>query len=199
MIDEIIWGSLLILFILCVFIIPAGLYVFLKKRMGTVPVYLPVLAGLFIPVILAGIHMLNLISESNVVAGTLVTFLFLFLMMDLAVIAPYPYFEKKIGSISPRTIMALPVFIGFFFFFCMISGDMYEGKPMPLFSASLPLTGWILDSIIPVIGFQDPVYAFGSPVYGILREAGLFLEVLIIAIVYYWVLSMIPKQESVLR
>lgn len=193
--DEIIWGSLIVLFILFVFIIPAFLYSLLKKLVNPVPVYLPVLLALLVPMLLALIRMLNLISETDVTTGTVTTFLLLFLMMDLAVVAPFALFEQKIGSISSWTIFALPMVTGFFFFFYMTAGEAFYGRPMPPFSAPLPLTGWILDGAASVLGLQDIVYAFGSPVYEVLREAGLFLEVFIIAVVYYWVLSLVPKQK----
>lgn len=192
---DIILYSVILLFILCVFVVPPFLYASLKKLVDPIPLYLLPLLAVVAIVVLAGIRELQLISADNVFAGTVVSFLLLLLVVDFAVITPYPFFAKKLGDASPGMVFVLLAFIGAFLLFWMTAGDIYYGRPMPPFSGPLPLTGWILDGAVSVLGLGDIVYTFGSPVYEVLREAGLYLEVLIIAIVYYWVLSLVPQRE----
>ena len=190
---DLILYSLILLFVLFIFFVPPLLYRGLKKAADPVPLYLPVILSVFVMGALAGIGDLHIISEDNVVAGTIAAFLLLLLFVDFAVIAPYPIFERKIGVIATWKVFSLPSFIGAFLLFYMTAGEAYVGRPMPPFSAPLPLTGWILDGAASAFGLQGVVYAFGSPVYEILRETGLWFEVIIIAIAYYWVLSVLPK------
>jgi len=192
---DLILYCVIALFILFIFIVPPLLYAGLKKFRDPVPVCLPVILSILVVGVLAGIRASGIISAENTLVGTVISFFLLLLLVDLAVIAPFPYFGKKIGITNPWMIFSLPAFIGAYLLFYTTAGEMYVGQPLPPLSAPLPLTGWILDGVVSVLGLQETMYAFGSPVYAILREIGLWFEVFIVAIVYYGVLSILQKPE----
>jgi len=190
------FSVIILLFVLFIFVVPPLLWQGLLKLHDPVPLYLPVmLSGLTVGM-LAAIRKLRIISDDNAAAGTIVAFTLLLLLVDFAVIAPFPYFAKKIGDANPWMVFTLLAFAGAFLLFFMTAGEAYAGRPMPAFSAPLPLTGWVLDLATSAFGLQGIVYAFGSPVYEVLREIGLWLEALILAVAYYGVLSVLPKEGA---
>jgi len=91
--------SVIILFLLFIFVIPAVLYLALKIIADPVPFWLPLLP--VIPVI--GILYLSrgLFKGTGLVENILLPFSLIFLLSSLAVIGPYPLFEKKIGAKNP--------------------------------------------------------------------------------------------------
>jgi hypothetical protein len=196
---DIILYSVVLLFIVFIFFVPPLLYAGLKKMKDPVPPALPLLISAAVLLLLTFIRKAALISDDNVLAGTVITFSFLLLLVDLAVIAPYPYFAKKIGFENPWQVFTLLAFVGAGLLFYTTAGEAYYGRPMPPFSAPLPLTGWILDGAAGILGIQDAVYAFGSPVYPLLMATGLYLEVLVLAILYYWILGLSAKTGDAKR
>lgn len=193
---EIILVSVIILFILFIFVMPVLIWKMLNRITDPVPLYLPVILSGLALLTLTGVRLSGIVNDNDIFTGTVVTFILLLLLADLAVIAPYPYFRKKIGLERPWQVFTLLAFVGGGLLFYTTAGEMRYGMPMPPFSAPLPLTGWILDGTASILGMQDAVYAFGSPVYPLLEAAGLYLEILVLAVLYYWILGLTAKPKD---
>jgi len=186
--------SVIILFLLFIFVIPAVLYLALKKIADPVPLWLPLL--LVIPVI--GILYLSsgLFKGSGLVENILLPFSLIFLLSSLAVIGPYPLFERKIGAKNPWQIFALMSFVGMALFFFSTMGDRLTGQPSPPLFSTFPLSGWIFDGLASVLHLQDVVYAFNSMVYSTLWACAFYLEIFFIAFLYYAVLGWVSSCDA---
>lgn len=183
--------SVIILFLLFIFVIPAVLYLALKKIADPVPFWLPLLP--VIPVI--GILYLSrgLFKGPGLVENILLPFSLIFLLSSLAVIGPYPLFEKKIGAKNPWQVFTLMSFVGVALFFFSTMGDRLAGQPSPPLFSTFPLTGWIFDGLANVLHLKDAVYAFNSIVYSTLWACAFYLEVFFIAFLYYAVLGWVSS------
>ena len=181
------YPELVVLFILFVFIIPPLLYLAQKKIADPVPLWL---SPLFM-VITLGFLYTGIISSDNAYENDLILVTLIFLISTFAVIGPYPFFEKKIRIQNPWKLFPFAAFVGTALFLIATMGEIYEGRPWPAFSSSLPLTGWILDGLANLLQVQGTVYAFYSHVYRTLWACGFYLEIFIIAVVYYAVLARI--------
>ncbi len=175
----------ILLFVLFVFIIPLLLYCGLKRILNPIPLWLfPLFAILVIDFIYTGVF-----SRSDTYGNDLVLFTLCLLISTFAVISPYPAFEKRIRIKNSWIVLCSAAFIGATLFLMTTLGEIYVGRPWPAFSSSLPLTGWIFDGLVNLLHASDLVYAYYSPVYRTLWVCGFYLEILVIAIVYYAVLG----------
>ena len=125
----------------------------------------------------------------------IIPFSLIFLLSTLAVIGPYPLFEKKIGAKNPWQVFTLMSFVGVALFFFSTMGESLQGKPLPPFSSTFPLSGWIFDGLANILHLQDAVYAFDSHVYSILWACAFYLEVFFIAFLYYAVLGWVSSRN----
>jgi len=180
-----IFPELVVLFILFVFILPPLLYLALKKIADPVPLWVSPLFA----VIVLGFLYTGIISSDNAYENNLILFALIFLISTFAVIGPYPFFEKKIRIQNPWKLFPFAAFIGTALFLIATMGEIYAGRPWSAFSSSLPLTGWILDGLANLLQVQGTVYAYYSHVYRTLWACGFYLEIFIIAVVYYAVLA----------
>jgi hypothetical protein len=175
----------ILLFILFVFILPLLLYYGLKRIVNPIPLWLfPLFAIGVIGLIYTGI-----LSGDGPNVNTLVLFTLYLLLSTCAVIGPYPVFEKRIRIKNSWTVLCFTAFVGAVLYFLTTMGEIYVGKPWPAFFSSLPLTGWIFDGLANLLQVQDVVYAYYSHVYRTLWACGFYLEILVIALVYYAVLA----------
>jgi len=186
--------SVIILFLLFIFIIPPLLYLALRKIADPVPFWLSLLP--VIPVVGLQVLSSGLFKGSGLVENIILPFSLIFLLSSLAVIGPYPLFEKKIGAKNPWQIFALMSFMGMALFFFSTMGDRLEGQPSPPLFSTFPLSGWIFDGLANVLHFQDTVYAFNSPVYSTLWACAFYLEVFFIAFLYYAVLGLVSSCDA---
>lgn len=186
--------SVIILFLLFILVIPTLLYLALKKISDPVPLWLPLLP--VVPVI--GILYLSgsLFKGTGLVENILLPFSLIFLLSSLAVIGPYPIFEKKIGAKNPWILFPLMSFVGVALFFFSTMGDRLAGQPSPPLFSTFPLSGWIFDGMANLLNLQDLVYAFDSHVYSILWACAFYLEVFFIAFLYYAMLGLVSSCDA---
>jgi hypothetical protein len=193
--ENLIFPLVVILFLIFIFIIPSVLYAVFRKIANPVPCWFPLLLAVFVFMVTGAILQFNLIGRDNVLVGTLVMFSLMLLLTTLAVITPYVWFGKKTGIVRPWLTFSLLSFIGAALVFYSTMGESLEGGPLPHFSPALPFTGWILDSLASVLHIQEIVYSPVLPVHTLLRTFGLYLQALIIAAVYFGLLSLQPFRE----
>jgi len=187
----------MLLFLIFILIVPTILYAGLRKIADPVPHWLPTLLAVFVLLVIEGILQLNVIGHGNSMVGTLVMFSLMLLLTSLAVISPYLWFGKKIGIVRPWLIFTLLSFIGVALLFWSTLGESREGGPLPQFTLLLPLTGWILDGFAAILHIQEIVYSAALPVHTLLLAGGLYLEVFIIAGLFYALLTMLPPADNV--
>lgn len=186
--------SVNILFLLFIFVFPTLLYLALKKIAEPVPFWLPLL--LVIPVIGILILSRGLFKGPGLVENILLPFSLIFLLSTLAVIGPYPLFEKKIDTKNPWQVFTLMSFVGVALFFFSTMGERLEGQPSPPLFSTFPLSGWIFDGLANVLHLQGAVYAFNSTVYSTLWTCAFYLEVFFVAFLYYAVLGLISSCDA---
>jgi len=191
--NETLFFILLVIIVLAFLLaVPALLYAGLKKIASPVPLWLPlILSG----IVLAVSVQPGVINTGDVLAGSLVMATIMLLVISLAVISPFPPFEKRI-AIDSGAVFPLLSLAGAYLLFLASLGESLEGGPLPWFSPLLPLTGWILDGAAAVFHVQDIVYAPGLPIHTILLAVGLYLEVFIIAALFYALLSVLPRAKN---
>ena len=68
----------------------------------------------------------------------IIPFSLIFLLSSLAVIGPYPLFEKKIGAKNPWQVFTLMSFVGVALFFFLTMGERFEGSHLRRFSPHSP-------------------------------------------------------------
>lgn len=175
---------------------PSLLWAGLKKIADPVPLRLPLLGAAAVLLVVAA---LPAIIPEPAVPGpvhpemTLVMFFLMLLLTTLAVIGPYAIFEQKIRTVRPWLSFTLLMVLGTFLLFFSTMAESRQGGPLPPFGPRLPLTGWILDGVAGLLGLGDLIYSSALPgVYVGLLAAGLFLQVFIIASVYYAMVSALP-------
>ncbi|MFA5237195.1 MAG: hypothetical protein WC362_05005 [Methanoregula sp.] len=183
----------ILLLVLFVFVLPLLLYRGFKRIFDPIPLWLfPLFAIVVIDLIYT-----DSISSNNPYNNELILFALILLLSTCAVIGPYPVFEKRIRIKNSWIVLCFAAFIGSALFIITTLGEIYVGRPWPAFSSSLPLTGWIFDGLANLLHAQEVVYAYYSPVYRTLWACGFYLEILIIALVYYAVLARIfPRENS---
>ena len=179
-----------ILFLIFIILVPWLLCKAIRKIASPVPPWLPLSAAMVVLLVMGGILSLNVIDKANVLAGTLVLFSLLLLLITLAVITPYIWLGKKTGITRPWLVFSLLTFIGAALMFYSTMGHSFEGKPLPPFTPALPLVGWSLDGLAAILNLQEIVYSPALPVHTLLTAVGLYLQALIIAAVYFGLLSL---------
>jgi len=184
--------SVIILFLLFIFVIPTLLYHALKKIADPVPLWLPLL----LVILVVGIFSSGLAGGQGLVENIIIPFSLIFLLSTLAVIGPYPLFEKKIGAKNPWQVFTLMSFVGVALFFFSTMGERLEGQPSPPLFSTFPLSGWIFDGLANILHLQDAVYAFDSHVYSILWACAFYLEVFFITFLYYAVLGWVSSANT---
>lgn len=183
--------QIVILVLLFIFAVPSVLYLGIKKIADPVLIYVLPILGIAV-IILFGYCMTGSGISENV-TGFITA---IFLLISLAVIGPYPLFEKKIGARSPWQIFPLMSFLGIAIFFIPSMGESVPGSSLPLFGTASPLTGWIFDGFANLLSLQDVMYATNSPVYTIVWAGSFYLEVFVISLVYYFWLSLVSHDKS---
>lgn len=182
----------ILLFVLFVFVLPLLLYYSFKRIFDPVPLWLfPLFAIVVIDLIYTGI-----LSRIEPNANALVLFTLYLLLSTFAVLGSYPVFEKRIRIKNSWIVLCFAAFVGATLFFIATMGEIYVGRPWPAFSSSLPLTGWIFDGLANILHAQDVVYAYYSPVYRTLWACGFYLEILVIAIVFYAALARVSSRNT---
>jgi len=187
---------LLVIGLIFLLAVPALIYAGLKKITDPVPLWLPLLLSGIVLLVQAGSLQLGIFNNSDVLAETLVVAVLMLLVITLAVISPFPPFEKKIRIDPPWSLFPLLSFAGAYLLFLASTGESMEGGPLPWFSPLLPLNGWVLDDTAAALHVQDIVYAPGLQIHTILLAAGLYMEVFIIAGLFYALLSVLPKAKN---
>ncbi|MFA4848733.1 MAG: hypothetical protein WC626_03320 [Methanoregula sp.] len=195
--NETLFFILLVMIVLIFLLaVPALLYAGLKKIADPVPLWLPLLLSGIVLLVLAGSLQFRVINNSDVLLETLEMAILMLLVITLAVISPFPPFEKKIRIDPPIAIFPLLSLVGVYLLFLASLGESLEGGPLSWFSPLLPLTGWILDGAAASLHIQDIVYAPGLQMHTILLATGLYLEVFIIAGLFYALLSVLPRAKD---
>ena len=185
----------IILVIIALFFITAApflLYKGLARIAFPVPILLTLVASVVVFVVVAGVLVLGIIPGGDVLAGTLVMAVFMFVLITLGVISPFPLFERKIRINHPMAVFPLLSLAGAFFLFMASLGEAREGGPLNLFALLLPMTGWFFDGVTAMLNLGDVVYSPRLPVHTIILAAGVYLEVFITASLVYFVLSLLP-------
>lgn len=196
MYEDLIFPLVTILFLLFIVVVPMALYTGLRKIADPVPLWLPLLLAFFVLLALGGILRFGVFGKDSVLAGTLVSFSLMLLLTTLAVITPYLWFGKRTGITRPWLVFSLLSFIGVALMFFTTMGEAREGGPLPRFFLVLPLTGWIFDGLAALLNLQEIVYSGTLPVHTLLLAAGLYLEMFIIAGLYYLLMSGLPRVKN---
>jgi len=187
---------LVVIVLIFVLAVPALLYAGLKRIANPVPLRLPLLVSGLVVLVLAGILQAGIFGGGDTLAVTLVLATLMLLVMVLAVISPFPYFEKKIRVDPPWAVFPLISFVGAYLLFLTTMGESKEGGPLNEFSLLLPFTGWILDGAASLLHLGDVVYSSALQVHTILLIIGYYLEVFIFAGLFYLVMSVVPKAKN---
>ena len=196
MYEDLIFPLVLLLFLIFILVVPLFLYKGFRKIADPVPFWLPLFSVVIVLMVMAGLSQLNVITHGNSLVGTLLVFSLMLFLTSLAVITPYLWFGKKTRIDRPWATFTLLSFIGVFLMFWSTMGESREGGPLPGFSLILPLTGWIFDGAAAFLNIGDIVYSPVLPVHTLLHEVGLYMEVLIVAGLFYAVMSMLPKPDN---
>jgi len=189
MYEDLIFPLVILLFLAFILLVPTLLYAGLRKIADPVPAWLPLIPAVLVLLVIGGIIQVDVIGPGNSLVGTLVIFSLMLLLTTLAVITPYFWFGKKTGIAKPNLVFSLLSFVGVALMFMSTMGESREGGPLPQFLLILPLTGWIFDGIASVLHLQDIVYSAALPVHTLLLSTGLYLEVLVIAAMFYILLG----------
>lgn len=189
MYENLIFPLVVLLFLFFIFIVPSLLYAGFRKIADPVPLHLPLLLAVLVLLVMGGILRSDVIGKDNVLAGTLVIFSLMLMLTSLAVITPYFWIGKKTGIDKPWLTFTLLSFIGAALMFMSTMGESREGGPLNQFFLLLPLTGWILDGTAAILNIQEIAYSAALPVHTLLLAAGLYLEVFIVAGLYYALLA----------
>ncbi|MDD1694734.1 MAG: hypothetical protein LUQ71_08420 [Methanoregula sp.] len=197
MYENLIFPLVVLLFLVFVFIVPMVLYTCLKRIANPVPRWLPVALTIADLLLLSWVLLSGVISEGDVLTGTLLIFFLMLMLVSLAVVTPYLFFGKKTSTDNPWITFSLLSFIGAALFFSTTMAELKVGMPLPVFGSRMPGSGWAVDTVISVLSLGDSVYAFDSPVYYPVLAVCLYLDVFVIAGLYYAVMSM--QQPSVNR
>ena len=193
MYEDLIFPLVLLLFVIFILIVPVLLYTGLRKIADPVPLRLPLLLAVFVLLVMAGIIQFKVFSEPNSMAGTLVWFFLMLLLTSLAVITPYFWFGDETRIEYLWLIFSLLSFIGVVLMFLTTMGESREGGPLPQFFMLLPLTGGIIDASASFFHVEDIVYSAALPVHTLLLAAGLYIEVFVIAAMFYALLGWLAK------
>ena len=185
MYEDLIFPLVTILFLLFIVVVPMALYTGLRKIADPVPLWLPLLLAFFVLLALGGILQFSVFGKDSVLAGTLAYFSLMLLLTTLAVITPYFWLGKRTGICRPWLVFSLLSFIGVALMFFTTMGEAREGGPLPQFFQMLPLTGWIFDGLAAILNIQGIVYSATLPVHTLLLAVGLYLEIFIIAGLFY--------------
>jgi hypothetical protein len=182
----------IVLVLLFVLIIPALIYRVLRKIVDPVPFWLPLFPVIPVIVLFSSGHL----GGAGLLENIIIPFSLIFLLSTLAVIGPYPLFEEKIGAKNPWQVFTLMSFVGVALFFFSTMGESPAGQPLPQYSSTFPLSGWIFDGLANILHLQDVVYAFDSHVYSILWACSFYLEVFFVAFLYYAVLGWVSSASA---
>lgn len=185
MYEDLIFPLVIILFLLFIVVVPMALYTGIRRIANPVPFWLPLLLAFLVLLAMEGIFRFRVIGNDSVLAGTLVYFSLLLLLTSLAVITPYLWFGKRTGINRPWLVFSLLSFISVGLMFFTTMGESREGGPLPQFFQMLPLTGWIFDGLANLLHIQDIAYSATLTVHTLLLAIGLYLEVFIIAGLFY--------------
>lgn len=175
-------------------LIPALLYAGLRKIADPVPLRLPLLLAVVVLLVKGVILQFSLIGESNSVAGLLVYYPLLFILLALAVITPYFRMGNRTGIRRPWIVFALLSFMSVALLLFSTLGESREGGPYSPFFPALPLTGWILDGAAAILNI--PLVYSSLPVHTVLFEAGLYLEIFIMAALIYALMGMLNEEKT---
>ncbi|MCK9579660.1 MAG: hypothetical protein M0Q92_04325 [Methanoregula sp.] len=189
MYENLIFPLVVILFLIFIIIVPWLLCKAIRKIASPVPSWFPLPAAVVVLLVMGGTLQFKVIDKANVLVGTLVMFSFMLLLITLAVITPYLWFGKKTEITRPWLAFSLLTFIGAALMFYSTMGHSFEGRPLPPFTPALPLAGWFLDGLAAIFNLQEIVYSPALPVHTLLTAFGIYLQALIIAAVYFGLLS----------
>jgi hypothetical protein len=196
MYEDLIFPLVMLLFVIFILIVPWLLYTGIRKIADPVPLRLPLLLGVLVLLVMGGILQFKVLGKGNPMAGTLLIFSLLLLLTSLAVITPYFWLGNKTGIGRPWLIFTLLSFIGVFLMFWTTLGESREGGPLSRFYLLLPLTGWIFDLSASLLNIGDIMYSPALPLHTLLLAAGLYLEVFVIAVMFYALLSVLPMAKN---
>jgi hypothetical protein len=199
MYEDLVFPLILVLSVLFILVVPWLLYAGFRKIANPVPLRLPLLLAAFVLMLMAGIIQFKVFRELNSMAGTLVWFFLMLLLTSLAVITPYFWFGDKTRIERPWLIFSLLSVIGVFLMFWTTLGESREGGPLPQFFLLLPLTGGIIDISASLLHIGDIVYSSDLPVHTLLLAAGLYVEVFVIAAMFYVLLTVLSRAKNETR
>jgi hypothetical protein len=194
MYENLIPPLIILSILLSLVLVPALLYAGLRKIADPVPLRLPLFLAVVVLLVKGVILQFSLVGESNSVAGLLVYYPLLFILLALAVITPYFWMGNRTGIRRPWVIFALLSFMSLALWLFSTLGESREGGPYSPFFPALPLTGWILDGTAAILNL--PIVYTSLPVHIVLFEAGLYLEIFFMATLIYALLGMLKEEKT---
>jgi hypothetical protein len=188
---------IILLFLVFIFVIPVVVYAGFRRIADPVPFWYPLVPAAVVLLVMVGLsRQKSVFGDNSSMAGTLVIFSLMLLLNTLAVISSYLRFGKKTGTDQPWPAFTLLSFVGIFLMFWSTMGESREGGPLTLFGLVLPLTGWIFDIPAAIFHIQDIVYSPALPVYSILFGVGLFLEMVVVAGLFYALMNLSQRADK---
>ena len=183
---------LAVITLIFIFAVPVLLYLGLRKIANPVPLWLPLFISGLVVLVLAGILQAGIFNNTDPLVTTLLLATIMLLVMTLAVISPFPYFEKKIRIDPLMIVFPLISLVGVYLLFLASMGESKQGGPLSSFSLLLPITGWLFDGAATLLHGGDVVYS--SPLlHTVILAIGYYFEVFILAGVFYLVMSLMPE------
>ena len=75
------------------------------------------------------------------------------------------------------------------------SREVRGGGLLPPFEYRFPISGWIIDTIVTLIGLGD--IAYHNPAYEVIIWTGLFIEITVVSAIIYLILAHFFSDKSV--
>jgi hypothetical protein len=150
-----------------------------------VPFWLPPVIAV---IVLCGYYIIA--GPTGFPGRTFIHLAFLAIFIGMAALTPLPVFTRKLKEFPGWFPLAVAYFFALVLLGLFILGgsvESYAGGPYPGFHYRFPVLGWMMDTVIAVLGAGDVAYF--SPGYEVILWAGLYLEIMIVSFVLYWVLS----------
>ena len=176
--------------LITVIIMPWAVDAGMRRIKDPVPFRLPLLLSVLVVVGMGAVSWIMIPSlETTSIGMAIVWFLLTTVLIALGAITPYYWFYENSRITEPRLIFSLFSFVGLVLWLFTTLGEQRVGGPYSPFFPALPLTGWFLDGLASLSGTGSIVYSASLPVYSVLHAAGLWLEVFIIAGMYFFVMQ----------
>jgi hypothetical protein len=197
MLENLIAPLMILFLIASLVIIPWFLHMVMRKIRDPVPFRLPLCLSVLVLLVMGMVQgNVPTPGENSTVTTIIAWIMLLLLLISLAAMTPYFWFGERIRFSRPWLVFSLFSFMGVVLWLFTTLGEYRVGGPFPPFFPALPLTGWLFDRITSMLHLEGMVYSADLPVYPVLLNAGLYLEIFIITLLFCFVLSRVSGTKE---